>query len=144
MVSDKYEVTETKIEDINDNTSVENFKRNLIVDNSYTVKIEKNGTELLANDVISTGSITYVYDGDELKSQFVNIVPGDVNGSGNITISDVAKIFSHIMGFSNLDEDYNISAADVNGSNSITISDVSKIYSYIMGFNGGVLWKNYY
>ena len=139
LVSDKYEVTEEKIEDINDNTSVENFKRNLIVDNSYTVKIEKNGTELSASDVISTGSITYVYDGDELKSQFVNIVPGDVNGSGTITISDVAKIFSHIMGFSNLDEDYNISAADVNGSNSITISDVSKIYSYIMGFNGGVV-----
>ena len=137
--SDQYKIDDTKISDINDSTSVTNFTKKINVDSNYTIKIKKNNRELTSDELISTGSVTQIYDGDVLKTEFVNVVAGDVNGNGTITISDIAKIFSHIMGFGNMDENYNILAADVNKSGTITISDVSKIYSYIMGFNGGVL-----
>ena len=74
-----------------------------------------------------------------MVDEYYNVVVGDINGSGTITISDVAKVFSHIMNYNEISEDYNLKAADVNGSTTITISDVSKMYSYIMGFIGGLL-----
>ncbi len=137
--SQDYEIKDDYIKKINDQTEIEDFKNKITYDSDYTIKIYKNGTELEDGAYISTGSITRIYYEDQMVDEYYNVVVGDINGSGTITISDVAKVFSHIMNYNEISEDYNLKAADVNGSTTITISDVSKMYSYIMGFIGGLL-----
>lgn len=65
-----------------------------------------------------------------LRSQAV-AVPGDVNGDGSCTSSDVTALYNYIL--------YNDSSAIVNGDqnndNSITASDVTAVYNNILGNN---------
>lgn len=56
---------------------------------------------------------------------------GDANGDGNITMSDVVSIISHIMG-TTLDG-FNAVAADINGDNKVTLSDVVLLIDKLMG-----------
>ena len=137
--SEEYEIATNLIKQIDDQTGLEEFKNNFTYSDEYSIKIFKDGVELEEGSYISTGSITRVYYNDQEVDEYYNVVVGDINGSGTITISDVAKVFSHIMNYNEIIESYNLEAADVNGSTTITISDVSKMYSYIMGFIGGLL-----
>ena len=59
-------------------------------------------------------------------------VKGDVNGDGKISISDYAKVKSHILGVALVDNEYK-KAADVNGDGNISIADYAKIKSHILG-----------
>lgn len=138
--SSDYEIDNNLIKKVNDQTSISNFIEGINYDHEeYTIKIYKDGNELEDSAYISTGSITRIYKEGAIVDEYYNVVVGDINGSGTITISDVAKVFSHIMSYNQITEDYNLAAADVNSSTTITISDVSKMYSYIMGFIGGLL-----
>lgn len=56
---------------------------------------------------------------------------GDANGDGNITMSDVVSIISHIMG-TTLDG-FNAVAADINGDTKVTLSDVVLLIDKLMG-----------
>ena len=75
---------------------------------------------------------TYVADGPSLTLKFVystqpDIVPGDVNGDGNINISDINTIIDCI-----LTSKTDIEAADVNGDGAINISDINAVIALIM------------
>ena len=56
-------------------------------------------------------------------------VPGDVNGDGSVTASDVTAIYNYLlnndMTFSN--------SYDVNGDGNITSADVTFIYNILLG-----------
>ena len=56
---------------------------------------------------------------------------GDVNGDGNITVTDVMLLVSHILGLE--DENFIIGNADVNGDGNITVTDVMLLVSLILG-----------
>lgn len=56
---------------------------------------------------------------------------GDANGDGNITMSDVVSIISHIMG-TTLDS-FVTDAADLNGDYKVTLSDVVLLIDKLMG-----------
>jgi len=60
-----------------------------------------------------------------------SITPGDVNNDGNITMSDVVTIISHIMGTTL--EGFNADAADLSGDSKVTLADVVLIIDKIMG-----------
>lgn len=60
-----------------------------------------------------------------------DFIVGDVNNDGNITMSDVVSIISHIMG-TTLD-DFNAVAADINGDTKVTLSDVVLLIDKLMG-----------
>ncbi len=74
----------------------------------------------------------YVADGPSLTLKFVystqpDVVPGDVNGDGNINISDINTIIDCI-----LTSRTDIEAADVNGDGAINISDINAVIALIM------------
>lgn len=60
-----------------------------------------------------------------------DFIVGDVNNDGNITMSDVVSLISHIMG-TTLDG-FNANAADINGDTEVKLSDVVLLIDKIMG-----------
>ena len=63
-----------------------------------------------------------------------NLLLGDVNGDGSITIADVTALVNIILGKDTTGQ-YNHAAADVNRDNSITIADVTALVNIILGKN---------
>ena len=62
-----------------------------------------------------------------------NLLIGDVNRDGSVTIADVTALVNIILG---KDSDaYDTDAADVNGDGSITIADVTALVNIILGKN---------
>ena len=60
------------------------------------------------------------------------IILGDVNGDGDINVTDIAMVAAHIKGIKALDEN-GIKAADVNGDGEVNVTDIAKIAAHIKG-----------
>lgn len=77
---------------------------------------------------------------DKIKSRAVTVTiekgttlsKGDVNGDGELTVTDVTKVAAHIKGKKLLSDDEKL-RADVNGDGIINITDISKIAAHIKG-----------
>jgi hypothetical protein len=54
---------------------------------------------------------------------------GDVNGDGNVTISDVTALIDLLLGGGTISSP----AADCNGDSHVTISDVTALIDYLLG-----------
>ena len=60
------------------------------------------------------------------------LLKGDVNGDGEITVTDLTKVAAHIKGKKLLSDDEKL-RADVNGDGIINITDIYKIAAHIKG-----------
>ena len=59
----------------------------------------------------------------------VVVVPGDVNGDGDVTSADVTALYNYLL---NGDETY-LSTSDVDGDGNITSGDITFIYNILLG-----------
>jgi len=59
-----------------------------------------------------------------------DLIKGDVNGDGSLSITDVTMTISHILG--QTPEGFNAAVADVNGDGSVTITDVTIMIDMIL------------
>ena len=64
-------------------------------------------------------------NGETLTGTFVNILPGDANGDGQITLADAVGVVNHIQG--KTQENFNALNADFDGNGRITITDAVSI-----------------
>lgn len=63
-----------------------------------------------------------------------DVVSGDVNGDGNVTVADVAKLLSWILDNTQFDDgNRNHIAADINGNHRLDTSDIQSILNIIFG-----------
>ena len=60
------------------------------------------------------------------------IILGDVNGDGDINVTDIGMVAAHIKGIKALDEKA-IKAADVNGDGDVNVTDIAMIAAHIKG-----------
>ena len=60
---------------------------------------------------------------------------GDVNGDGEVNMTDVTMIVEHVLGQNN--SSFIAANADVNGDGSITVTDVAEAVNIILDGNGG-------
>ena len=58
-----------------------------------------------------------------------SFIVGDVNGDGNVTISDVTALIDLLLGGGTI----NNPAADCNNDTNVTISDVTALIDYLLG-----------
>ena len=65
----------------------------------------------------------------ELRMKTASSVPGDVNGDGDVTGSDVTALYNHIL----FGQDTEIFNGDQNGDGEVTGSDVTAVYNIILG-----------
>ena len=57
------------------------------------------------------------------------MVPGDVNGDGNVTAADVTAIYNWLLN----NDDSSIVNGDQNGDGDITAADVTSVYNILLG-----------
>ena len=74
-----------------------------------------------------------IMDGNTVKATYTVIVTGDTNGDGDISITDMLAVKSHILQKSTLAGIYAI-AADTSGEGDISITDFIQIKAKILGF----------
>lgn len=116
------------------------------VSNSYYLNQLGNaqGTQVTAEQ-LADGTITTAlqgsrteeiwvqnYDGQPILKLFDNsFIRGDVNGDGEVSITDVVTLVNKIL---NKEVDtFNMRAADLNGDNQITITDAVSLVNIILG-----------
>lgn len=88
--------------------------------------VYKNGVEVTSGK-LATG-MTTVVNGKE----YVISVTGDTSGDGNISVTDVVRLQSHLLNKSSLKGAY-LAAADLNGDGKVTITDLVKSARVVAG-----------
>lgn len=58
---------------------------------------------------------------------------GDVNSDDEVTIADVARLYSHTRGTRPLTDDYILACAEVAGDDTINTADVARLYAHVVG-----------
>ncbi|MBP1533234.1 MAG: hypothetical protein IK999_03785 [Ruminococcus sp.] len=77
---------------------------------------------------------TAATDGETTADENNTIILGDINGDGNINVSDIALAASHIKGIRALTPQQQ-KAADITGDGQINVSDIAAISAHIKGIN---------
>ena len=109
-----------------DNAAINGFA-DLVLKNCMVVEPEEN----LAYD-----TRTYnFWDSDGSICHEINIMttglPGDVNGDGDVDVTDVVALANHVMG--DTPEGFILSNADLNGDGEVDVTDVVALANSVMG-----------
>jgi len=129
ITSTEVTVTEDNliINDIKPKTTVSELKQKLNTEMEYTI-IDKNGNGVSETAFVGTG-----YKIKMANNKIYNlVVTGDINGDGNVKLSDLSKLKLTIVGSQTLDGVYKM-AADLNGDGNLKLSDLSKMKLYLVG-----------
>lgn len=127
ITSTKYIVGDTDISKIDAKTKFSDFKKN-VETNCNLVLTDKEGNVLGDDTVVATGMI--LKGGETLE--YTLIVTGDINGNGEIDITDLGKAKLHVIEVENLIGIYH-KAADMDYNNKIDVNDVAKIKLVLIG-----------
>ena len=127
--SEKYQIDDKNnyINSIKENTSIEEFQKNLEVKEGYTIEIntkEKN--------ILYTGSTTKILKGNQVIVEFTNVVLGDVNGDGVVNSGDLFRLRQYLLNMVNLQNAYWI-AADANSDQNVNSGDLFRIRQHLLG-----------
>ena len=127
ITSEKYIIEEDIIWSITPNTTVSIFKNNV---ETYQNMIftDKNGNTLGDDDIIGTGMRLQV--GTTLN--FTLIVTGDIDGNGEINITDLSELKLHHIEKTLL-TGAELKAADVDQNGEITITDLAQLKLVLIG-----------
>ena len=135
-VISNYSVNEKEkiIKGIPINTTEEQLRKNIKLDDSYTLEIVKS------KEHIGTNTTIKIYKNkDILYKEFTVIVKGDVTGDGQITLADLSRFYNYYQKNITMNKYYEL-AADVNESGNFSLADLSKFYNYYQV----VFYKNLY
>ena len=81
------------------------------------------------NELIKTG-LKLIVGG---KQEYTLIVKGDIDGNGEITLTDLAKMKLHCIE-KDLLEGNALKAADVNGTDTVTVTDLARLKLVLIGY----------
>ncbi len=127
ITSDKYLIETDTISKIAPHTTVSEFKQNV---ETYQEMIftDKDGNVLGEDAIVTTGTKLQV--GDTLH--FTLIVTADIDGNGEVTVTDLAQLKLHYIEHTLLEGIY-LRAADIDGNGQITITDLAQIKLVLIG-----------
>lgn len=108
-------------------TTVSEFKDE-IVSTEDLMFVNKNGDLLDDDDFICTGDVLKV--GDDL--QYVLVANGDIDGDGEVTVNDFAKLKLFYLDGESVNGDCEL-IFDIDGDGSVTINDFAKIKLMLLG-----------
>ena len=91
-----------------------------------------NGKELAETDVVGTGTIVRLYNGDSIADAKTLVVTGDVTGDGIINNRDVAMMNGLLLGTVTAQECQQL-AFDVNGDGYVNNRDAAMVSRYLVG-----------
>ena len=126
ITSEIYKIEEDYISKITPKTTISTFKKNVETDQELTF-MDKDGKPLKDSSIIKTGTKLKVGD-----IEYTLVVTGDINGDGEITITDLAKVKLHYIE-KELLTGAELKAADMNYDGEITVTDIAQIKSILIG-----------
>ena len=95
-------------------------------------KVYKGNAEAPENTPAGTGMEVRLLDGSTAKARVTVVVTGDTNGDGNITITDMLAVKSHLLKKTTL-SGAAAKAADTSGDKAISLTDFIQIKAHILG-----------
>ena len=114
-------------------TSIENYKNNLNVSDEYTVRVFNRNNQEMIDGNIGTGYVTKIYKGNEEVIDYVNVVPGDLDGDAGIRSRDVTRALQYIVGIRNPHpKDYSYMALDFSRDGEYRLNDARLIQAYVV------------
>ena len=114
------------------NTTLIDFKDNMINPNEFIKIYDLDNNELLDDDIVKTGLIIKLEINGTVYDEAIMIVRGDIDGDGIVSVSDEAMLTDHILSISVID-DYRFYAADIEEDELLDVVDDSLITDYILG-----------
>jgi len=126
-----YDDNKMYISKINIDTTVDEYKSNFTLNVGYTIDV--NYKTVNGQNVLYTGSKTKIYNGQNLIKEYTNIVTGDVNGDGKISVLDIIQINNHIIDETNKLGEIYAFAGNYNGDTRLSVLDIIQINNYIIG-----------
>ena len=128
ITSTNYDISENNksVGKVSPKTTLKMFKNNIQNDMNYKVT-KSDGTEIADTDYVGTGYIVKMDNGKEYKI----IVPGDINGDGQIKLSDLSTLKLYLVGTKKITGVY-LNAADFNEDGNVKLSDLSKLKNYLV------------
>ncbi len=127
--SSTYMVSGSTISKITDGTTVSSLLSELSA--GKYCKVYKDSTVISNADKIGTGMTVKIMDGNTAKASYTVVVTGDTNGDGDITITDMLAVKSHVLNKTLLTE-ASLTAADTSGDSAVTITDFIQIKAKIL------------
>ena len=132
ITSDKYVVSGETVGNIAAGTTISQFL--MQIHEAEYVQVYQNGNLVTSDALIATGmEVRLVVNGQIIKT-LTAVVTGDINGDGNITLSDMLMVKSHILGKSTLSGAAAL-AADTNDDEALSITDFLQIKAHVLGKN---------
>ena len=129
IISEKYDLTEERIQAIPLGTDVATFLQNVTVTGSSKVQVVNVNSEVITSGKVGTGCCLKT---DDYKIPI--IIFGDVTGDGEINAQDLLYIRRHILGITKLSSAA-ATAADVHGKDGITATDLLYLRRHILGIS---------
>ena len=130
ITSDVYSVSGGYISKIGAGTTASQLL-NGVNEKAYC-KVYKGNTEVSGSALIGTGMEVRLMNGSAVVAKVTIVVTGDTNGDGEITITDMLAVKSHLLGKDTL-TGAAAKAADTSGDKEISITDFIQIKAHILG-----------
>ena len=129
ITSSVYTISDGYISKITLGTTVADFIAH--INERQYIRVYSNTNEVSGSTCVGTGMVVKLMDGSKVIKEVVVVVTGDTNGDGNVTITDLLAIKSHLLNKSRL-TGVVAKAADTSGDNAITITDFIQVKAYIL------------
>lgn len=100
------------------------YSMEMILPGAYTIRATKKNHVPLEYTITPTAGETLIRD-------FALRLLGDVNGDGQIKVTDVAVLYAHIRNTTPITDAYTLQCCDCNGDGKINIIDVGLLYAHI-------------
>ena len=129
-----YKIQDDIISGISTGTTADNYLSNFsLTSGASLIAKSADGTPLAPDQKIATGTITILLDKhDNAVQEYLVLIKGDINGDGEITITDLVKAKRHLAGLETYSGVYQM-AGDITSTGAINITDVVKICRHIAG-----------
>lgn len=119
-----YKIEEGIIKNINNNTTLSEFKEKLQIQINEKFEITREETKLEENEIIATGDILTTESG----KKYTLIVTGDINKDGDVDIKDIVKLRKYLLYKNGILDEIEMISADTNlDGKEITIKDLVRM-----------------
>lgn len=116
---------------VNANT-VSEIKESFANDESKLSFYGMDSAALTDTDLVGTGSVVKLMDGETVLDEITAVMTGDFDGNGRIQNRDVSMMAQHVINTRDASEVQAI-AVDVNGDGEVNVRDCAMVSRYLVG-----------
>jgi uncharacterized repeat protein (TIGR02543 family) len=98
------------------------------------IHVYSGSSEVAGTALAATGMLVQLMDGADVKQTLTIAITGDLNGDGQISLTDFVKMKAHLLGIATLTGAY-AKASDINGDGSSSLTDFVKMKAHLLGLD---------